>query len=167
MEQGIIAKLTENKTALLTKWFHLLLEIYPKETTKHFKAEKSQFANPVGSNIHQGLSSIYDELVGNMDKEILRKAIDKIVRIEAVQDIGPSQSCSFLFLFKKVLRESIDNEITLKLSPQDLALLEARIDELVLLSFDIYMECRETIYKLRVHELKTRCDILERVNSYN
>lgn len=55
--------LAENKETLLNKWFHLVLEAYPKQTAKHLENLKSQFANPVGYNINEGLGIIYDELL--------------------------------------------------------------------------------------------------------
>jgi hypothetical protein len=46
--------------------------------------------------------------------------------------------------------------------------LESRIDELALLAFEIYMQCREKIYECRVNEVKGQREIamklLERTN---
>jgi hypothetical protein len=34
--------------------------------------------------------------------------------------------------------------------------MEGKIDEMALISFNIYMECREKLYQLRVDEIKNR-----------
>jgi len=96
--------LAENKETLLTRWFHLVLEAYPKETARHFKNDKSQFANPIGHNIHEGLSTIYEELIQEMNEDNLYKALDRVLRIMAIQDITPSQAVLFLFKLKTVVR---------------------------------------------------------------
>ncbi|KJS82190.1 MAG: hypothetical protein JM58_15775 [Peptococcaceae bacterium BICA1-8] len=159
--------LTNNKENLLTKWFHLVLETYPKETARHFGNQKSQFGNPVGHNIFEGLNGIYDELSQDMNEDRMFKALDRILRITAVQDISPSQAVSFLFLLKRVVREGLAEELRKGKVLQELLDYEDKIDQSILLAFNIYLECRETIYKMRLHEVKTRCDILERINQYN
>lgn len=158
--------LAENKETLLTRWFHLVLEAYPKETAKHFKNLNSQFANPVGYNINEGLGIIYDELLQEkVNEDNLYKALDKILRIMAVQDVSPSQALLFMYKLKTVVREFV-NKGTGKMV-EDLLAYEDKIDQAVLLGFNIYLNCRETIYKMRLHEVKTRCDMLERINQYN
>jgi len=171
MEQAVFnlkSFLAEHKETLLTRWFHLVLEAYPKETARHFKNDKSQFANPVGHNIHEGLSAIYDELIQEkMDEERLFKALDRILRIMAVQEITPRDAVRFLLKLKTVVRESVANELKTGKPVEQLLAYEENIDQAVLLAFNIYIECRETIYKMRLHEVKMRCNMLERINQYN
>jgi hypothetical protein len=158
--------LAENKETLLNKWFHLVLEAYPKQTAKHLENLKSQFANPVGYNINEGLGIIYDELLQEkVSEDNLYKALDKILRIMAVQDVPPSQALSFMYKLKTVVREAVNKGADKTV--RDLLAYEDKIDQAVLLGFNIYLDCRETIYKMRLHEVKTRCDMLERINQYN
>ncbi|MGI6226832.1 MAG: RsbRD N-terminal domain-containing protein, partial [Peptococcales bacterium] len=159
--------LTENKETLLTRWFHLVLDAYPKETSQNFKNMKSQFANPVGHNIHEGLNLIYDELIYEFNEENLKDALDKVLRIMAVQEILPSQAIGFISKLKRVVREGIGKELKTGNLVEEVLAFEDKVDQAMLLGFNIYLECRETIYKMRLHEVKTRCDILERVNLYN
>jgi hypothetical protein len=160
--------LAENKETLLTRWFHLVLEAYPKETAKHFGNLKSQFSNPVGTNIHEGLGLIYDELLQEkLNEENIYKALDKILRIMAVQDVSPSQAVLFMYKLKTVVREAVNKELKAGKLVGELLAYEDKIDQAVRLGFNIYLECRETIYKLRLHEIKTKCDLLERINQLN
>lgn len=159
--------LNRNKEDLLTRWFHHVLEVYPQETAVHFKNDKNQFANPVGHSLHEGLSAIYDELIEDIDEERLKSALDKVIRVKAVQDVSPSQAILFMFDLKKVIRQSLAKEIKTSRLSDELLAYEDKVDQGILLAFNIYLECRETIYKMRLHEVKTRCDILERINQYN
>lgn len=83
----------------------------------------------------------------------------------AVQDVPPSQALSFMYKLKTVVREAVNKGADKTV--RDLLAYEDKIDQAVLLGFNIYLDCRETIYKMRLHEVKTRCDMLERINQYN
>ena len=61
---------------------------------------------------------------------------------------------SFLFLLKDVIRDSLEKEIREDSVMKELVELESRIDRLALLSFDIYMKCRERIYEIKADEVK-------------
>ena len=76
--------------------------------------------------------------------------------MRAVQDFVPSQAVSFLFLLKKVLRDEFESEIHENGLARELLVIESRIDDLALLSFDIFMKCREKIYDLKAMELSNQ-----------
>ncbi len=62
---------------------------------------------------------------------------------------------SFILLLKNIVGE---------LAPAaDLPAAEARIDQLILQAFDVYMRCRERIYEIQAGEARRRCSVLERV----
>lgn len=158
--------LSQNQTTILQRWFDLLADIYPPETAKFLKEEKDQFANPVGYGIQKGLEGLYQELAREMKPARVRPWLDKIIRIRAVQDLSPSQAIAFIFLLKKVLREELAEDIREnRVAVEELLALESRIDCLALLSLDVYMECREKVYEIRVNEVKNRTyRLLQRAN---
>ena len=91
--------------------------------------------------------------------------LDNIIRIRAVQGFTPSQSTAFTIFLKKVIREELKDEIKEDQLYNDLAALEARIDKMALLSFDIYMKCRETLYEIKANEVKNMTfNLLRRAN---
>jgi len=47
--------------------------------------------------------------------------------------------------------------------PADLSILEARIDEMALLAFDVFMRCREQLYEIKVNEARRSVSVLDRV----
>lgn len=82
-----------------------------------------------------------------------------------MQDFSASQAVSFIFLLKKVIREEIEEELKDNQSSLELAAFEVKIDELALLSFDIFMRCREKIYDLKAQEIKRMTfKLLQRAN---
>jgi len=159
--------LAEKKDNIVSAWFNGLCHEYPEKTMELLKNNKSQFANPVGYNMHQGLGTIFDQVLEDVDAEEFRISLDKIVRIKAVQEFSPSQSVAFIFILKKLIKEELRSQLGKEVMCKDLDVIEQRIDNISLLAFDMYTKCREAIYQLRIDELKTRCSILERVNLLN
>ncbi len=146
--------LLERKSAILKRWFDLILESYPADTTSFLKGQKNRFANPVGYTISQGIDGLFGEILLELDSERVSPFLDNIMRIKAVQDFSPSQAISFIFFLKKVIRKELGSEIRGDRISEELLALESRIDDLALLSFDIYMKCRERIYELKSNEVR-------------
>ena len=148
--------LAQRKTAILKRWFAMVIETYPSDTAKFLKSRKDPFANPVGRTISRGLEALFDELLKGMDYETITSFLDPIIRIRAVQNFSPSQAIGFIFFLKNVIRESLRKEIAEEQIAKDLLLFELKIDELSLIAFNLYMQCREKIYKLKANEMKDR-----------
>ena len=147
--------LSKKRSAILERWFHLILETYPPETAKFLKKQKDRFANPVGAAISEGIEGIFDQLCQGIDYGNVSPFLDKIIRIRAIQDFLPSQAIAFIFLLKQVVREEIATE-TLEDGASELLAFESRIDDLALVSFDIYMQCREKIYDMKFNEVRNK-----------
>jgi hypothetical protein len=158
--------LKQQKESILKKWFDQVIGSYSPESSKLFTREKNQFANPVGHTISHAMEGLFDEFFFGSDTEKVSSFLDKIIRIRAIQDFSPSQAVAFIFLLKKVIREEADVAIREnRLTHADLMTFEARIDDLALQAFDIYMACREKLYEVRVGEFKNRTfRLLQRAN---
>ena len=148
--------LKQKKTAILKKWFDLIVQTYPAETSKFLKTQKDPFANPVGGTFSRGLDTLFDVLLKGLDEATVKSFLDPIVRIRAVQGFTPAQAIAFIFALKQVIRETLHNEIKAGLYLKEQLQFESKIDELGLMAFNIYMECREKIYQLRANELRNR-----------
>ena len=146
--------LLEKRSEILKKWFDLIIETYPEETANFLKSQKNQFNNPVGHAIFEGIEEIFKEVLGAPDPEKVAVYLDNIIRIRAIQEFSPSKALSFLFLLKKVIRAEVMNETREYHILEELSVIESRIDDLVNISFDIYMKCREKIYELKANEVK-------------
>lgn len=145
--------LSGKKSALLERWFDIVLETYPHDSSGFLKNKKRQFANPVGYTISQGLEDLLDELLQErgMDVEKVSSVLEGIIRIRAVQDVTPSRALTFIFRLKNVLREELRSTTV---PSEEIDALESRIDAMALISFDLFMKCREKIYDLKANELR-------------
>jgi len=151
--------LSEKKSEILKIWFDKILDTYPAETSNYLKKQKNRFANPVGSTIFQGIEQIFDELLGEVNPERVSPFLDNIIRVRAVQDFTASQAVSFIFSLKATINSND--------SPtwEEMSVIDARIDKLALLSFDIFMACREKLYDIKSNELRNMTfRLLQRAN---
>ncbi|MCX8026647.1 MAG: RsbRD N-terminal domain-containing protein [Thermodesulfovibrionales bacterium] len=143
--------LSEKKEQIAKKWFELVADSYPSQTSDFLKSKKNQFLNPVGFTLKEGLSGICNELSLGMDESILKKCLDDIIRIRAIQDFSPSEAISFVFLLKKVIQEVLP-----ELSEDAKEYVSVMVEKIALMSFDIYMQCREDLFEIRVREAEKR-----------
>ena len=164
--------LPEKKSAILRRWYDSILHTYAIETSDFLKNQKNQFANPVGHTIYRGMDGLLDEFFiyigqkgqgGSFDK--VSAYLDDIIRIRAIQDFTPSRAIAFIFFLKNIIKEELSSEISRNGMHDELLYLEHEIDRLSLISFDIYMKCREKIYDLKANELRNMTSkLVERAN---
>jgi len=154
LDMNLKALMSEKKAAIVKKWFDLIIDNYPADASNFLKKQKNRFSNPVGHTISQGIDGLFDEILHGIDSEKLFPFLNDIIKIKAVQDFSPSKAISFVFLLKQAIREEMGSEIKKKQMSDELRLFEERIDELALLSFDIYMKCRERIYEIKADEAR-------------
>jgi hypothetical protein len=160
---GVKDLLLHNRSAIVQKWFDQIVKTYPANSQEFIKG-KDPFANPVGSTILLGIEGLYEELLREMDSEKVTKYLDSVIRIQAVQGFSPSQALSFIPSLKGVVREELGEKILGKRLAEELLEFETRVDQLTLLAFDNYMECREKIYEIRAQELRNRSvEVMERI----
>jgi hypothetical protein len=134
---------------IVEKWIASALQSYPSASVPFLSAEDDPFRNPVGHTLRQSLTTLFEELRGDMETERITPALDALIRIRAVQDLTASQAVGFVFLLKPILRE---------LAPLD-GSLNDRIDRLALMAFDKYMQCREQLADIRANEGQRRMHV--------
>ena len=146
-----LAELLERrKTDIIKMWLELILKSYPPDTAQFYMGQSDPFANPVGATTRKGLSKVFDEILGNMDRNVITAALDTIIRIRAIQNFSPSEAIAFIVELKEILRNALKKELKNSVQLTDLTQLENRIDQVLLTGFDVYMQCREKIYELKV-----------------
>ena len=144
--------LKKNKAAILERWLHLILETYPAETSALLKKEKDRFINPVGSTISREIETLFQELLQDMNSDRLSASLSAILKIRSVQDFSPSGAAGFIFLLKRSVQEILRSEIQKESVLEEWLKFHSKIDELALLAFDIYMDCREKICEIKVNK---------------
>jgi len=149
-------QLEKDKTAIVKEWFDMVAATYPADTSQFLKTQKDPFANPVGMTILKGLEALFRELLNGMDYDAVESFLDPIIRIRAIQNFTPSQSIGFISCLKGVIRNRFEKDLEDVGLLKSLLQFELKIDALHLIAFDIYMKCRETIYKIQADEEKNR-----------
>lgn len=148
--------LAQNKAPIVGRWLDLIFETYPDDAQSFLRKQKDHFANPVGTTLSKEIENLYDEVIEGLEPDRVSPILDRIIRIRAIQDFSPSQAVNFIFLLKKAIKIETSAE-RLKDQPlEDLTIIESRIDNLALLAFDIYMQCREKLYEIRANETNNR-----------
>jgi hypothetical protein len=148
--------LKTKKKAILQDWLERTIATYPEESHPFLLKKHDRFANPIGSNIAEGLEGIFDGLLHDMSPDEIVKPLDNIIRIRAVQEFSPSEALSFIYLLKDITRKALVDEIKDQQYLDAFLEFHAQIDSLALLAFNTYMKCREDIFQIRIGELKRR-----------
>jgi hypothetical protein len=148
--------LASKRSAILEKWQLRFAGTYPQETVTFLLHEKDRFANPVAAAFTECFDSLYDELIGEMDPQRIRLALDYLVKIRSVQGYSPSESLNFVFLLKHAICDELQKENPSTGLVDGFVEVTKRIDEIALTAFDLYMKSREKIYELKSDEIKRR-----------
>ena len=152
--------LKNNEEKILPLWIERTLDTYI--SSDFFKRSQDSFANPVGANIRAGLTKLFRLIIAGAEPNSLAEPLDQIIRIRAVQEFTPSQAVAPVLELKKVVRQvfSADKEYRELLAGPGLTAFDCDVDRAALKAFDLYMECREQLYKARIRELKSGSYIL-------
>lgn len=156
---GIFSHLGGHTKEIVNAWTESFAADYSKDGNRFILSEKDPFNNPIGSIAKESFGEVFKLIATKElpDPATLREALDPVIRLRAVQAFIPSEGVAFVFRLKGVVRDVLAKEIKNgEISQKELLHLDTRVDALALASFDIYMACREQIYRLRASEVRTR-----------
>jgi hypothetical protein len=148
--------LNKKKSLIVHNWTELIFNSYPAEAVNFLSSKKNQFSNPIGYTVTTNTEKIFDELINDCDFDKIKLLLDEIIKIRAVQSFPPSQAVYFLLDLKKAIREECKAELLNKSVSDELANFELLIDKMLIIGFELYMEAREKVFKIRVNEIKSR-----------
>ncbi len=154
--------IAEHRDEILERWIDGIVEGYPEETAKFLRSKSDRFANPVGAGIREGLAEVLDGIIRGVEPGELSSALDRVIRVRAVQEFAPSAAVSFVFDLKGLLREIVgDTNVE---ADGSLESIDQRIELLGMCAFDVYMSCREQMWAIRAQEIRNQSvGIMERV----
>lgn len=151
--------LEDNKEIIREKWYSIIAGTYQDTSGKFFFSNRGQqFSNPVAWTFTQEIPIILDEIIKGKTSEALYTALENIIRIRAVQEFTPSESLAFILSLKGLVKELLGNNIDDKTVKSDFNDFEAKVDAVLLISFDIYNTMREKLIDIRINEIKRRYD---------
>lgn len=149
--------LTTKRSEVIKRWFDHVVKTYPADSAQFLLNIKDQFSNPIGATTHKCLEDVFDALVAGKNRGELIPLLDPAIRIKAVQEFSPSASVSFVLYLKTVVRDLLEKEIKSgDVGRLDLEHFDQKVDGLCLIAFDIYMGCREQIFRFRADHVKSR-----------
>lgn len=150
--------LADKKKEILSLWIERTLDSYA--APGFFKSSKDLFANPVGVNIANGLTALLELLLTQAEQAAFVKPLDQVVRIRAVQEFKPSQAMAPFLELKWVIKQVFSGHKETQTLLGQLGTLDCAIDRMTLDAFDIFVECKEQLYRNRIREIKTGSSIL-------
>jgi len=154
--------IAEHRDEILERWIDGVVEGYPEETAKFLRSKTDRFANPVGAGLREGLAELLDGVIRGVESDELSSALDRVIRVRAVQEFAPSAAVSFVFDLKDLLREVVGD--TNAETNGSLDRMDQRIERLGMCAFDVYMRCREQMWSIRAQEIRNQSvGIMERV----
>jgi len=154
--------LRRHEAAIAKRWLARILASYSPDTANFLRKQQNRFANPVGRVFAEQTGPIVAGLFAGRDAAALRPHLEEIIRIRAIQEFTAGQAVSFVFLLKDEIRATVaDARRGPEAAPEaqvevqaELHELEVRIDQIALLTFDIFVSCREKVYSLRLREIR-------------
>ena len=129
-----------------------MLATYPANSARFYAEQSNAFANPVGQTLVENSERLLNLLLDGGTVDEVGAALEPIVRIRAVQELSPSQALAFVPALKTAMREEIHDLLADPEIVNGLTALDARVDEVLLVAFDLYTRCREEVATLRVRE---------------
>lgn len=146
--------LRKRRDEVARAWVEDALNAYSTRAVAAWSRERDPFANPVGHSLRVGTGALLDWLLDGDETEAMRRGLDDILRIRAVQELAPRDALGFVFRLKAVLRAELGEALGDAEVRRELVDLEARIDEVGLAAFELFLAHRERLYELRIAELK-------------
>jgi len=145
--------LHNNRYKIVDQWVDYTLSSY--ESSSFFKKEKDAFANPIGGTIRSALKKLFPLLCQGGDAAVYKEPLSQMMHLRSVQDFSPSQAVAPLNAVKHITRDILASDKETKDLVNELYDFEFAVDLAMLAAFDLYMDCREKIYKVRIDEIKS------------
>ena len=143
---------------IVDQWVDYTLSTY--RSSKFFRKEGDQFANPVGGVTKEALDALFLLLASNEDPEKYVAPLEKLISIRAIQEFAPSQAVSPIHGVKHITRDILAADKERCHLVDELYDFEFAVDMAVLAAFDIYMKSRERLYQVRIDEIKSGRNVL-------
>jgi hypothetical protein len=124
----------------------VLLERWMERVERRALAAGDPFRNPVEFTLRESFAALLGEALGEMNPAAAQAAIERIVRLRAVENLPAGEAVGFIFVLRGVLRDGAAG-----LGRDEI---DARIDQMALWVFEEYTRCREQIAALRMNELR-------------
>jgi len=146
------------------EWLASTLRTYPEQTGRFLSHERDRFRNPVGHTLRAALSALAGELFGSFDRTRVTASLGEVVRLRAVQEFSPAEAVEFVTLARHAARGLAKTEHP-QLAAGALEVLNARIDDMVVMAADLFEQCRVEVRAIAARAARRRVFVLERAQA--
>jgi hypothetical protein len=133
---------------------HTNLAVFPVAETR------DPFCDPVRATFDTCGPKLVKWALDGGSVEEAQESLMSIIRIKSLQSPIPSETIAFLPALKGILRNMILTKIKEHDREELLALVESRIDRLLLIALDCYVQCYDKINQIRISEARAERDRL-------
>ena len=148
--------LKAKRSSIIKDWTKRIFDSYASETSGFLSKDNDRFSNPVGFTIRDNIEKIIDEVISDRNSASIKILLIDILKIRAVQEFSPSEAVKFIFQLKDTIQAEVKVDPGSQKEMNELAALYSFIDEMALMAFDVYMELRETVNRIRMDEVRNR-----------
>jgi hypothetical protein len=141
----------ENRDALAGRWLDAVIGSYSADTGGFIKGKDDRIANPLGHAIREMVDAVLRCLGEGCDEQALGSAMFPVIQMRAVQDFTPSEAVAFVGLFRNsVVSLAMEKEA----GPELIIELDDVVLGLMSRAFDLYSDCREKLWEIKIEEIK-------------
>ena len=153
LDRGSPHKMTEflladHRAIIAQRWLDLAASTLPGDFASARHDAHDPFANPVAHLLRNCIDALVHALDVGVWAESIEPPLEAFLKFQALQSAPPSDSLRFLLAVKPLLRE----EYPVHSGERDT--LTSRLDDIVLLAFDIYVRCREKVFEARTNQIR-------------
>lgn len=154
MKSTIYTAVNQKKPQILSKWKSAALTSFANHDGLKGRKPQGRFSDPIDYVVEKSTGDIFECLIKPENNVNLHDSLQEICRLIAIQENSPSEALNFIFELKQIIRDELQTEIDLDHWAMEIWNLDKYIDQIGLLAFNIYSDCRAQIYELRIDEIK-------------
>jgi hypothetical protein len=155
--------LRNHKDEIHRLWTDAVYSSCPFDDKGLLRTVSDPFGNPGGDMIREAAQILLTAVCGEETAiKDIRAALERFIKLRAVQQNTPSRALGVFYLLKPIMRELVLPRCETPEAIKEYLAAESRVDSLALLAFDIYMEAREILAESRVREIRARYAQVER-----
>ena len=153
-----------DKTDKIVKlWVEAVINCYPDRSRPALSSNMDPFTNPVGGMIREAAQGLVLAISGaDIQIEQIKKSIERLIKIRAVQALSPGEAIGIIYLFKPILRAEILPQMNKPSSFSEYLDIESRLDTLAMMAFDLYVHDRDVLADIRIKEIRNQYAELKR-----
>ena len=152
METTVYERIQEKRECILALWQAAVLPQNHGFSRKSTGAKS--FTLPADHLLKDQSAQLFDWLVSDEEPVRARPSLEQICRLKAVAATNPSEALGFILDLKEIIRMVLRESGQADSLADGLTELDKRIDQLMLLAFDEYANCREQIMEIRLNEAR-------------